>query len=82
MVNPLTLPTFATPVWNNGAVNLSATGQAGPDYAVQGTTNLSLSNWTTLWTTNSPPTPFSWIDTNAGAYPARFYRLSVGPPLL
>jgi beta-galactosidase len=82
MVNPLTLPTFATPVWSNGAVNLSATGQAGPDYAVQGTTNLSLSNWTTLWTTNSPPTPFSWIDTNAGAYPARFYRLSVGPPLL
>jgi hypothetical protein len=80
-VNPLTLPTLITPVWNSGSFGLSVTGQTGPDYAVQGTTNLSLSNWTTLWTTDSPPIPFSWLDTNAGAYPARFYRLLVGPPL-
>jgi beta-galactosidase len=81
LVNPLTSPTLTVPAWNNGSFSLSVTGQAGPDYAVQGTTNLSLNNWTTLWTTNSPPMPFSWTDTNAGAYPSRFYRLLVGPPL-
>jgi beta-galactosidase len=82
LVNPLTSPTLTTAVWTNGSFSLSVTGQIGPDYAVQGVTNLSSSNWTTLWTTNSPPIPFSWMDTNAGAYPVRFYRLLVGPPLL
>ena len=82
LVNPLTSPTLTTPAWTNGSFSLSVSGQAGPDYAVQGTTNLGSSNWTTLWTTNSPPIPFSWMDTNAGAYSTRFYRLLVGPPLL
>jgi beta-galactosidase len=79
IVNPLTLPSFTAPAWSNGQFSLSVAGQPGPDYAMQATTNLI--DWTTLWTTNSPPTPFSWMDTNAGAYPSRFYRLVVGPPL-
>jgi len=79
VVNPLTLPYLSPPAWSNGSFNLSVTGQTGPDYEVQGSTNLI--NWTNLWITNSPPMPFSWMDTDAGAYPARFYRLVVGPPL-
>jgi len=79
-VNPLTLPLLTAPTWSNGQFGLQATNsQTGPDYAVQASTNLT--DWTTIWTTDSPPTPFSWGDTNADAYPIRFYRLVVGPPL-
>ncbi len=79
-VNPLTLPSFATLAWSNGQFSLQVTNsQTGPDYAVQATTNLI--SWTTVWRTNSPPIPFSWVDTNAGAYFNRFYRLVAGPPL-
>jgi beta-galactosidase len=77
-VNPLTLPSFLTPTWNNGQLGLTVVGQFGPDYGVQASSNLV--NWSLLWTTNSPAMPFSWVDTNANAYPDRFYRLMVGPP--
>jgi len=79
-VNPLLRPTFAAPGWNSGQFNLRVTnGQIGPDYAVQASTNLV--DWTILWMTNLPSTNFVWSDTNAGAYPTRFYRLELGPPL-
>ena len=39
----------------------------------------NLSNWTTLLTTNSPPVPFNWTDTNAGSFLKRFYRVLLGP---
>src|SRR5262249_12073398 len=77
-VNSLTLPSLTSPTWNNGQFSLLVTGQSGPDYAVQASTNLF--DWSTVWVTNSPSMPFGWIDTNAGAYPLRFYRLQVGPP--
>jgi hypothetical protein len=80
MVNPLSLPLFTASAWSNGQFSLQVTNsQTGPDYEVQASTNLA--NWNKLWTTNSPPVSFSWMDTNAGAYPVRFYRLVVGPPL-
>jgi hypothetical protein len=79
VVNPLTLPFLSSPAWSNGQFSLVVAGQPGPDYAVQATTNLI--DWSTLWTTNSPPVPFGWIDTNTSAFPSRFYRLLVGPPL-
>lgn len=78
-VNPLTWPSLSSPAWGNGQFSLMFTGQLGPDYAVQATTNLI--DWSTLWTTNPQSMPFNWADTNADAYPMRFYRLTVGPPL-
>jgi beta-galactosidase len=79
VVNPLTLPVLGAPQLNNGQFSLSVTGQVGPDYAVQVSSNLI--DWTTVWTTNSPTIPFTLLDTNAGLYPEHFYRLEVGPPL-
>jgi hypothetical protein len=78
-VNPLTLPTAASIVLNNGQLGFQISGQAGPDYAVQISSNLF--DWSTLFTTNSPAMPFSWTDTNAATLPAQFYRIKVGPPL-
>ena len=78
-VNPLTQPTASSIVLNNGQLGFQVNGQTGPDYAVQGSTNLIA--WNTLFITNSPPMPFSWTDTNAAILPAQFYRIKVGPPL-
>jgi hypothetical protein len=78
-VNPLTQPAVASLMLNNGHVGFQVSGQTGPDYAVQVSSNLS--NWSTLFITNSPPMPFTWTDTNAATLPAQFYRIKVGPPL-
>ena len=78
VVNPLTLPGVTTPGIVAGQFIFLVNGQAGPDYAVQGSSNLV--NWDTLLITNPRTMPFSW-NTNVGALPARFYRIKVGPPL-
>ena len=78
-VNPLTLPTVVAPSLTTGQIGFSVNGQAGPDYAVQSSTNLA--DWNTLFITNSPPMPFTWTDTNMGASSMQFYRIKIGPPL-
>ena len=78
IVNPLTLPSIAVPVAGNGQIGLTVSGQVGPDYAVQSSTNLI--DWNTLLITNPVMMPFSW-NTNASALPWQFYRIKVGPPL-
>jgi hypothetical protein len=76
-VNPLgPFGAAATPL-AGGVVQIDVTGDAGPDYTVQASTNLT--NWTVLLTTNSPPLPFQFLDTNAAAFPFRFYRVLLGP---
>ena len=78
-VNPLILPTAASLALSNGQFEFQVSGQAGPDYAVQVSSNLV--DWSTRFITNSPPMPFQWTDTNAATLPAQFYRIKVGPPL-
>jgi hypothetical protein len=77
-VNSLTPPGIASNVWAGGQFGLSVNGQVGPDYAVQGSSNLV--NWDTLWITNPATMPFSW-STNTGVLPSQFYRIKTGPPL-
>jgi hypothetical protein len=82
VVNPITLPTVSASGANlgDGQFNLTITGMVGPDYAVQYSPDLV--NWSTVFETNSPPSPFNWTDTNASATnSASFYRVLVGPPL-
>jgi hypothetical protein len=82
VVNPITLPTVSASGANlgDGQFNLTITGMVGPDYAVQYSPDLL--NWSTVFETNSPPSPFNWTDTNASATnSASFYRVLVGPPL-
>ena len=80
-VNPLAFPSMQTAGWNNGQLTMLVTNSIlGPDYAVQGSSNLV--NWSTLFITNSPPqTTFQWTDTNSTGLPAQFYRIKIGPPL-
>ena len=78
-VNPLAQPALSFVTINSGQLGFQINGQAGPDYAVQVSSNLF--NWSTLFITNSPLMPFSWTDTNAATLPAEFYRIKLGPPL-
>ena len=78
-VNPLTQPTVSSITFNNGQLTFQVNGETGPDYDIQTSTNLT--NWSTVFITNSPPMPFQWLDTNAATLPAQFYRIGVGPPL-
>ena len=61
-----------------GQISFSVSGQSGPDYAIETSTNLTL--WSNVFITNSPALPFNWTDTNFVA-PQRFYRIKLGPPL-
>jgi len=81
IVNPLTLPTVSAISYAGGQFNFTVTGQVGPDYEVQVSTNLAGGGWTSLYTTNSPPSPFTFTDSNVGTAPVQFYRIVVGPPL-
>jgi hypothetical protein len=56
---------------------LQLTGPAGPEYTLMDSTDLM--NWQAVVTTNSPLPPLLLVDPDAGNYPARFYRLQIGP---
>jgi Cellulase (glycosyl hydrolase family 5) len=76
-VNPLTPTVLSSISASNGQVSLVANGPPGPDYTLLVSTNLA--NWQILFTVNSPMTPVTFIHTNLNGYPARFYRIQLGP---
>jgi hypothetical protein len=77
LVNPLATPLVTPATISSNRIQLTITGDAGPDYTVQASTNLS--TWTNLFTTNSPALPLLWVDTNANSFPRRFYRAVPDP---
>jgi hypothetical protein len=81
IVNPLTAPSVSAPSYSGGFFSVTVTGQSGPDYALEATTNLLGGTWVVVAVTNSPASPFTLTDTNAAAQPVQFYRLVTGPPL-
>ncbi len=78
VVNPLVAPSVSDVSVAGGQFSFNVSGQSGPDYAVETSTNLT--QWSTVFITNSPALPFTWMDTNSAA-PQRFYRIKLGPPL-
>jgi hypothetical protein len=63
----------------SGAFGLRISGDSGPDYTIQGKTNLDQFNpWVMLLTTNSPAVPFWWTDPQTNL-PQRYYRVLLGP---
>jgi len=76
IVNAVTNPVTDAVTLSQDQVSLTVNGPQGPDYTLMTSTNLV--NWLTLFTTNSPPTPFTVTDTNS-ADPVRFYKFQIGP---
>jgi hyaluronate lyase len=60
----------------NGQFRLQISGDFGPDYYVQASSNLA--DWTTVATNYQPALPLRWTDPDA-TLPSRFYRLQLGP---
>jgi hypothetical protein len=77
-VNPITLPTLTQAAMSNGQFTLTLNGMTGPDYGIQVSSNLT--DWQTIFSTNSPALPLTWLDTNSPAS-TLFYRATLGPPL-
>ena len=78
IVNPLSAPGLSNVSAAGGPFGFTVSGQSGPDYAVLTSTNLT--QWTTVFVTNSPALPFSFADPTTNAS-RRFYRIKLGPPL-
>jgi hypothetical protein len=78
VVNPLAPFSMNITPGSGGQMIITFDVVLGPDYLLQESTNLT--QWNTLFITNPVATPFAWITTNNGAYPANFYRVLIGPP--
>jgi len=78
IVNPLSAPDIGDVSVSGGQLNFSVTGQSGPDYAIETSTNLT--QWRVVLITNSPGLPFIWTEP-ATNLPYSFYRIKLGPPL-
>jgi hypothetical protein len=61
----------------NGQFAMWLSGDAGPDYVIQTSTNLA--SWSNLVTLTPAAMPCWWTDTNAAAFPSLFYRVVLGP---
>ncbi len=63
--------------YTNGTFSLTVNGDAGHDYIIQVSTNVT--DWASIFTNQSPTLPFSWSDPNTGNFSQRFYRIQLGP---
>jgi len=64
---------------SSGQFRFLLNGTANQNYTLQVSTDLSSTNWTTLYTTNNPEAgTFLLTDPNA-TNQQRFYRILVGP---
>ena len=78
MVTVPQLPQLIAPVVLAGnRFQMSVTGNFGPDYFVQSSSNLL--NWSTVFFTNTPLLPFQFIDVISGGASKRFFRVLLGP---
>jgi hypothetical protein len=79
VVNPLSAPGLGSLSFAGGQFGFKVSGPSGPDFAIEASTNLT--QWKSVFATNSPTPPFGWVDTNSPAAAQRFYRVKLGPPL-
>ncbi|MFO1514263.1 MAG: pectinesterase family protein [Verrucomicrobiota bacterium] len=70
-------PNLQTVALAGGALQFQITGDVGPDYLIQASTNLV--DWSAVTNLASPVLPFTWTDPVAANFPQRFYRVFLGP---
>jgi hypothetical protein len=78
VVGPLSAPDITSVSVGGGQFSFKVSGQSGPDYAIETSTNLT--QWSVVLLTNSPGLPFIWTEA-ATNLPHCFYRVELGPPL-
>ena len=75
-VTPVAPPVLNEVGFSNGLFGATVSGDAGPDYILQASTNLA--SWNVLLFTNPPALPFRWNDPYATNFSRRFYRVLLG----
>ncbi|TAK95091.1 MAG: hypothetical protein EPO07_15770 [Verrucomicrobia bacterium] len=79
LTTPSTAPTLGQPVkLSSTQFRFTLSGLVGSNYVIQFSTNLSQTNWATLFTTNAPVSLITILDP-AASNNARFYRARLGP---
>jgi glucosylceramidase len=76
-VNRPANPLLSNPATTNGQFGLWISGDVGPDYLLQASSNLL--SWSTISTSTPVATPFWLAITNSLQSPAQFYRVILGP---
>jgi hypothetical protein len=76
-VIPVAAPQLSAVGIVGGQFGFQISGDPGPDYSIQSSTNLS--DWSTIFTTNAPALPFNYVDNDFLLEPLRFYRVLLGP---
>jgi hypothetical protein len=79
MLTVLVHPVLGSPLLTNGIFSFQLTGNAGFNYAIEGTTNLLSSNWVPITTLSNANGLVSFADTNNSAYSFRAYRARLLP---
>ena len=75
-----TQPQILSPVFNGGLYSFSVSGNSGPDYYIDSTTNLTTAVWLPLFTNNATTSlPFVWTDLTNTNSARQFYRIRLGP---
>jgi hypothetical protein len=78
ITNPVVSPAMggANISFSQGQFSMTVAGPQGPDYTLLMSTNLV--TWQPILTTDSPATPFTFVDTNA-VNPNQYYEIQIGP---
>ena len=62
---------LVSPIYSNGSFQFTLAGETGSNYVIQSSTDLTVSNWVSRVTNTAP---FTFVETNFGLSPQRFYR--------
>ena len=80
IVNQPAKPVLTGPALVSGHWSLAISGNSGPDYVVQTTTNLNgPSAWLPVFTNAAASPPFDYVDSTAATLASRFYRVILQP---
>ena len=73
-------PVLSSAALASGIFSLTISGNSGPDYVVQATTNLTgRTNWMPVFTNTSVSPPFRFVDSTVTNFPHKFYRTILQP---
>src|SRR5579862_2857920 len=75
-VNPLARPQLSSMLLSGGQLVLQVSGDNGPDYQIQASTNLT--DWNAVFTSDSPAMPFAWTNSTDDAQ-MNFFRVQARP---
>jgi hypothetical protein len=76
-INAVASPAMSDVQLTDGVFGFLVSGDVGPDYLIQTSTNLS--DWDTILNTNPVALPFLWTNSISLDEPVRFHRIQLGP---